>query len=782
MKNTEAELLQAADRFDPYHPGQSAPGQTAQRQSGHVISQRSGLKIAVLSDLHYISPELLKDTEDFHIHRNSDRKMYAESEAFLNALLLTLKKDEPDVLLISGDLTKDGELENHRALAVILEKFREESGAKVYLVPGNHDLNNSNGVNFNTADGKAVPAERTSQRDFMEVYGDLIYEDETVFDVFEPGMGKQGGGLSYAARPKEGFTLIAIDSARYSPDNTKSGKNEHETGGRISPELVRWVCTHIRAAKRRGDTVIGLEHHGLVAHFSMEPKVLPMYLIADFRRIAEEFADAGMSYIFTGHMHANDISTMTTERGNTICDIETGSVVTYPSPARLVTIVRSVGGGTVSEQTDVRTHLHISAGTFRNPKTGKYQTVRDITEYGRSRGFTDVMLSTTASGFLDQVYAEKIAKTGSEQLLTGLISRLWKAEGSSLENIIADVLPKSFPEKPGKGNPLTVCYDRNTRSVRILAVKGLIRVEAEITPESIAGTISGLFDRLNHLDKKTRDRLVRETVGDLTEIEVARDRGRKRTLLDFANYIYQSHLGGGESGRQYWALDARAYLWSGSVTDHIVDRLIFHGISLLAVLLRGMQVQELFRLRTGARRKKRGIRDGRGAFSPAGERSASGGKEKTALVTVTDMSPLARMVIRSFLRSTRGHGFFRRKKESGFSLGQMIDSVNRSGGLMKHVHIDLTGLIRELSGNAADLRKKADEEKIGVVKDPEYRRKFAEFGGRFADSMSRDIHYSDDNNTKLFLQWKLEPDIMAKTPLNTVSGHRIPDEEGNLSA
>lgn len=80
------------------------------------------LKIASLSDTHYLSPTLIKDTEDFTTHLNSDRKMFAESDAFVNALLDTIKKDDPDVLLISGDLTKDGEKEGHEALAVLFLK------------------------------------------------------------------------------------------------------------------------------------------------------------------------------------------------------------------------------------------------------------------------------------------------------------------------------------------------------------------------------------------------------------------------------------------------------------------------------------------------------------------------------------------------------------------------------------------------------------------------------------------------------------------------------------
>ena len=38
-----------------------------------------------------------------------------------------------------------------------------------------------------------------------------------------------------------------------------------------------------------------------------------MYLVNGYERIAQEYADAGMSVVFTGHMHAVDIAAMTTK-------------------------------------------------------------------------------------------------------------------------------------------------------------------------------------------------------------------------------------------------------------------------------------------------------------------------------------------------------------------------------------------------------------------------------------------------------------------------------------
>lgn len=180
-----------------------------------------------------------------------------------------------------------------------------------------------------------------------------------------------------------------------------------------APDLEKWVLGQITEAKKRGDTVIGLQHHGVIPHFSMEPELLPMYLVNDYERISREFADAGMQYIFTGHMHANDITTLTTESGNTLYDIETGSVVTYPSPVRFVTIKRNIENGTVSETMDVKTVTNVGPITFTNPVTGQQQTIDDISAYGKEHGFSNDMLSTTVNGFLSDYYSQ-IAQTGSK--------------------------------------------------------------------------------------------------------------------------------------------------------------------------------------------------------------------------------------------------------------------------------------------------------------------------------------------------------------------------------
>lgn len=357
------------------------------------------LKIAVMSDTHYLSPSMIKDTEDYTTVLNSDRKLLTEGSAINLKLLDAVREDKPDLLLISGDLTKDGELEGHREFSARLQKLQKDvPGLKVYIINGNHDVRNAAAKNFNTPDGKAVKATRTLPKDFRDVYG-FVYNDESVVARFTPSEGKQAGQLSYVARPCEGLTVIALDTCCYSEDITSKGKNEHETRGAMSNELVAWAEAQIKEAKAKGDHVIGLSHHGFVPHFSMEPDVLKMYLIEDFKKISAKLADAGLEMIFTGHMHANDIASMTTKNGNTLYDIETGSNLTYPSPMRFVQL-REVSGSLLAE---VNTLNHIGPVTYNNAVTGKTETIADVTEYGREAGFTADMLNTVAGSFVGKI-------------------------------------------------------------------------------------------------------------------------------------------------------------------------------------------------------------------------------------------------------------------------------------------------------------------------------------------------------------------------------------------
>jgi 3',5'-cyclic AMP phosphodiesterase CpdA len=79
------------------------------------------LKIAVVSDLHYMAPGLLQgnaaEGTAFMAYLAQDPKLLQNSRDILISTLENLATQHPDILLIPGDLTKDGELVSHNEVA-----------------------------------------------------------------------------------------------------------------------------------------------------------------------------------------------------------------------------------------------------------------------------------------------------------------------------------------------------------------------------------------------------------------------------------------------------------------------------------------------------------------------------------------------------------------------------------------------------------------------------------------------------------------------------------------
>lgn len=100
------------------------------------------IKIAIISDLHVMAPELLvNEGTAFEQYLNRDRKMLRESLEILDSLVGDILELKPNLVLVTGDLTKDGERVSHQLVAGRLQRL-VDAGIQVLVVPGNHDINN----------------------------------------------------------------------------------------------------------------------------------------------------------------------------------------------------------------------------------------------------------------------------------------------------------------------------------------------------------------------------------------------------------------------------------------------------------------------------------------------------------------------------------------------------------------------------------------------------------------------------------------------------------------
>jgi len=286
------------------------------------------LSFAVMSDIHIYDPSLGKTGAAFEKTMNSDRKLLLDSIDLFDFAAEKIIASGARFLLIPGDLTKDGELINHRLIAGKLKKF-SDAGIKVFVIPGNHDVNNPGAVRYEG--DKTFPVEKISAADFTKIYADFGYS---------AALKRDNASLSYLAEPAEGLWLLAIDSCR-SSENVP-GKEEI-VSGKIGPETAAWIAGILQAASAGKKAVFVMMHHGVVEHWKGQSKLHPAYLVNGFRDFSQFLASWDARIVFTGHYHAQDI-TKAVFNDKFIYDIETGSLITAPSPIRFIKI-KSINNG-----------------------------------------------------------------------------------------------------------------------------------------------------------------------------------------------------------------------------------------------------------------------------------------------------------------------------------------------------------------------------------------------------------------------------------------------------
>ena len=277
------------------------------------LSTQAQTKIAVLTDTHVMSPELLvNDGTAWRNHLASDRKLLDYSQEIYDVLIDKFLADKPDMLLITGDLTKDGEMLSHQYVKAGLDRLRE-AGIAVFVIPGNHDRGTSNALVF---DGdKTSKAEVANTETFERLYHNYGYNSASE---------RESTTLTYACEPVKGLVLIGIDSGN---------------SGSLSTTTLNWVCQQAEKARNQGKQVIAMMHHPLFPHVNNLDKFTSSYCVKNYENVRNRLIDAGIRVILTGHFHMSDIAKdYNAELTNYIYDVNTGSTISYPCDYRVMTL------------------------------------------------------------------------------------------------------------------------------------------------------------------------------------------------------------------------------------------------------------------------------------------------------------------------------------------------------------------------------------------------------------------------------------------------------------
>lgn len=547
-------------------------------------------KISIMSDIHVLPTELIADNPAYTKAMNSDRKLFTQSQGIFDEAINLVEKNDSEIIMIAGDLTKDGERQSHEYVSSKLEAWksaREANGKKAayFVIPGNHDINNYDGYDFTKYDeesGKAELAGLTTHAMFNDMYKSLYEGAELYINSEEykdymakyPNISEGHGASSYAKHVdlegsiegKSGLTVIGIDTSINTEDVTADGRASHITAGTMGESLYKWAKKQIIAAKKRNDLVFILSHHGYIPHFVKEPELLKEYLLNEWndecydgKKAADAFADLGVSYVFTGHMHAQDIAKNTSPIKNTIYDIETGSTVTYPCPIRHITLKNAIATGNPENDLAIETEL-IKKIIYTNTD-GNLETIDDLTSFAKGTVINEELLI----GASDAVFTSELYKGLSSDLSKSITALLESEEDlDNRHEKLSEYLWAHLDDKiiPLLASKVMQMDERNTFTASVeddklkidakvyfvvMKKEREINAKITITKENLSKLVEELLTKVNNKlkDEDLIKGYIQKLAGPLLEAKVT----DTVTVEDLANYAYLSHLAGDEELR-----------------------------------------------------------------------------------------------------------------------------------------------------------------------------------------------------------------------------------------
>jgi 3',5'-cyclic AMP phosphodiesterase CpdA len=287
-------------------------------------------RMVIISDVHLLSPELITPGSAIDRADAGDTKMMAMSDDIMTAITDSIIGMEPALVLLTGDLTHNGERLSHERMAWHLDRMKQH-GIQPLVIPGNHDCNNPYSRSYNG--DKTAPTATVTREEFAQIYRDFGYGKASVRDA---------ASLSYCCEPVKGIVIIGIDS-NMDEHNTLTSRGDstdtYYNGGRIKPETMQWVIEQATHARKQGKQVIAMMHHHLVPHFDNEERLLTNYIVTRHDEAARQLLEAGIHTLFTGHLHVTDAATYHNSEGtDSLVEVATGSAICYPFALRTATI------------------------------------------------------------------------------------------------------------------------------------------------------------------------------------------------------------------------------------------------------------------------------------------------------------------------------------------------------------------------------------------------------------------------------------------------------------
>ena len=250
-------------------------------------------RIIQATDVHYQSADSEDDGAAFQLFvERCDGKVVKYLPQLLDAFMDQVIAEKPSALVLSGDITMNGEKINHEELARKLGKV-QEAGIPVLVIPGNHDINNPNAAVY-FGDEKTA-ADSVTPEEFYDIYHMYGYDQ---------AISRDSASLSYVYQLDERNRLLMLDSCQYEPENLVEG--------RIKAETLVWMDEQLKKAQEDGMQILPIAHHNLLAQSRMYTTQCAMDNNGEVIDLLQKYK---IPLFLSGHLHVQRIRKHKAEPG-----------------------------------------------------------------------------------------------------------------------------------------------------------------------------------------------------------------------------------------------------------------------------------------------------------------------------------------------------------------------------------------------------------------------------------------------------------------------------------
>ena len=288
---------------------------------GRKVPPAAPATLAVASDLHYVGEAIEDGGELFtRVVEEGDGRQLDYIRPITDAFLAGVAEDKPDALILTGDLSFNGEKASHQELAAKLNKV-VEAGVPVYVLPGNHDVNNYAAATYLGSEQAAT--DFVTPEEFEEIYKNC---------GFSAADSRDKASLSYMVKLNAGVWLFMLDTQPY---YLHEPGFPYCVGGVVQDGTWTWLEKQLEKCAAAGAVPLVALHQNLAVH---NERFTTGYRIYDNDRLGELLAQYGGQLVFSGHLHPQHIALWQGEEGQQVWDVASESLAVWPYLSGRVTV------------------------------------------------------------------------------------------------------------------------------------------------------------------------------------------------------------------------------------------------------------------------------------------------------------------------------------------------------------------------------------------------------------------------------------------------------------